>query len=150
MATARVKGEFLLTDDNGAIDPIEFDKTIAHTQKEKKLFVIPPGTRKIIWDPTDEESEAATDFDIMFLQVQPADAVVDVQFTGSKSASPVARFSFRVIDNIPLILGADDTFGVNSVTATFTASRVNNIDYLVAVNRSTNSITAQLTLVLAT
>ncbi len=147
MATMRVRGELLDTDDSSAADPDKFDKSVTYTQKEKKKYVLAPGARQIIWDPTDELSEATSDFDFMMLK---SDAEVDIQFTKAKSASGVARFSFRLLAGMPLFLGADDTFGTLSVTATSTASVIQNIDYLVAVNRTANSTTANLTMVLAT
>ena len=77
------------------------------TAMEDKRFAIGSGVTKTLWDPTTDASEAVADFDLM---IAISDGALDLEMTCNEGNANEQIGVVRLMDQFPLILGADDSY----------------------------------------
>ncbi len=108
MGSIRVKGEIVVTRDSGEDAPIPFDFTRTFTTIDDKVFTIGTNATRTLWDATGAET-AVDEFDFMLML---ATGTLDVETTASSSSD---LGSFRLVKDLPTMLGADDTSGALAI-----------------------------------
>ena len=108
MGSIRVKGEIVVTRDSGEDAPIPFDFTRTFTAIDDKVFTIGTNATRTLWDTTGAET-AVDEFDFMLML---ASGTLDVETTASSSSD---LGSFRLVKDLPTMLGADDTSGALAI-----------------------------------
>ncbi len=108
MGSIRVKGEIVVTRDSGEDAPIPFDFTRTFTAIDDKVFTIGTNATRTLWDKTGAET-AVDEFDFMLML---ATGTLDVETTASSSSD---LGSFRLVKDLPTMLGADDTSGALAI-----------------------------------
>ena len=77
------------------------------TAFEDKRFAIGSGVTKTLWDPTTDASEAVADFDLM---IAISDGNLDLEMTCNEGNANEQISVVRLTDQLPLMLGADDSY----------------------------------------
>lgn len=134
MAQIQLWYEIRQTDILGADNPLIPMTRVSttYTEAQVKDFVIDANQTMTIWDPTLSGAvDSPADFDLLILI---ADGALDVEFITNEGDSSGAPNSVRLAANIPLILGADDSYDNGeraqgaSAAITFTPANIDVID----------------------
>lgn len=107
MAKIRMSGTIAITAVQGATERIPFDVDFTYTAIKDEEWVIVANATTIIWDPTADNADALTDFDVLIML---SDKDLDVEFTTNEGDANEELTSFRLKAGWPMVLGADDSF----------------------------------------
>ena len=138
MATIRVETNIKYTDLNGNPVTVPVIGTAATPliQVERREYTLTTATRRVIWDPVVNVNENPLTF--AFLALWANGPSVDVEFLADQAnlTTHNQAWTHRLYTNIPLMLGADDTYVGASHTELFAAGTLNKIQQLSLQNNS--------------
>ena len=143
MANLKFETTLTITDTDSNVEPKTTTSTTSYTSYEEKEYSIAATTNQVVWDPSTDGSETGSDFDFFYVK---ADGNCDVEFVtdvGDDVGNEAG--TVRVIANIPLVLGADDSYanvtGVDALGGTLDV-----IDKIRVRNPGSSSITVRVIL----
>ena len=106
--SVKIETTFTLTYPDGSTRKLAKTATVTNlSDLESSEIAIAASATNIIWDPTVEATERMASFDFLALI---SDGILDVEFTANEAAATEELDTKRLIDAIPLMLGADDSF----------------------------------------
>ena len=97
----------VIDDDTSAPLVINQSQQFSFTAFEDKRFAITASQTKTLWDPTTDASEGVSDFDVM---IAIADGTLDLEMTCHEGNANEQIGVVRLTDQLPLCLGADDSY----------------------------------------
>ena len=105
----RITTTFEITDPYGnVLEPIITRKTVeAITALDVRHYAITADQTRTLYDPTVEATENMSDFDGLAMW---ADGVLDVEFTANEGDANETLDTKRLVADLPLMLGADDSY----------------------------------------
>ena len=124
----------IIADNDGTTKTKETTKTISYTAKEEKELSIAAAGTKVLWDPTTDATEGTATFTFMYIKT---DGDLDLEFTTFEGDANEELNSMRIVTDLPLALGADDSYYNHSASDIF-AGTLDVIDKIRAKNNSTS------------
>lgn len=120
MAHIKVKTDIEIADNNGVkkIIPLRYSLTTVNEIVHQEIDISADAT-SIIWDPTNWTGYQMTDFDLIIMF---SDKTLDIELTINEGDSNEELNSFRLVPDIPFILGADDAYYNHSASDIFAGS----------------------------
>jgi hypothetical protein len=120
MASVRIKTSIELINSKSVRSTYYFDNLLSNVNEifQMEFDVAADGTQ-IIWDPTNWTGMQISAFDRMILF---ADSDIDVELTVNEGDANEELSSFRIIKDIPFVLGADDAYYNHSASDAFAGS----------------------------
>jgi len=125
--------------------PLLYRKTVSATKWVERNLSLADATTQNVWDPLAVDNEVLDDFDLLIVR---ADQSVDLEFVGDDGGE-VGKviFTLRVVKDIPLMLGADDTYANPGADDAFSGT----LDLLERLRvRNDSGSTAAIKIILAT
>ena len=86
------------------------------TSVEEKDYAIAADGTQVAWDPDNESSDAASDFDFM---MAVSDGDLDLETTTKEGDANEELGSVRLYKNLPFMLGRDDSYYNHSASDAF-------------------------------
>lgn len=111
---------------------LEFTKSFPYTKKFHQIYDIAVSTSINIWTGASEPASGVQTFDFAIFIVN---GNVDIEFTANDGDANEELDTKRVIKNVPLILGADDSYYNHSASDAF-GGTIDIIDKIRANNPS--------------
>ena len=143
--TIKIVTTIAITDLRGQKCDLSFTDSISTLTAITHMdFAITADQTRIIWDPTVGATENVADFDRMILI---ADGILDIELTIFEGDANEELNSFRLVKDIPFMLGADDAWSNHSASDAF-AGTLDVIDKI-RVDEP-ESVAKNLKLILAT
>ena len=97
----------VVDDDTAAPLTINQSQQFSFTAFEDKRFAIGSGVTKTLWDPTTDNSEAVSDFDLM---IAISDGALDFEMTANEGDANEQIGVVRLTDQLPLMLGSNASY----------------------------------------
>ncbi len=112
--TIKIVTTIAITDLRGQKCDLSFTDSISTLTAITHMdFAITADQTRIIWDPTVGATENVADFDRMILI---ADGILDIELTIFEGDANEELNSFRLVKDIPFMLGADDAWSNHSAS----------------------------------
>lgn len=146
MTTIRVETLIKYTDPlgNPVKIPLTATPSAAFTSVDRRDLTLTTATKQILWDPTTTPDTLLTAFD--FVAIWSNGSAVDIEFQVDADNSTTFKdvSTMRLIDSLPLMLGADDSYVGSSTTDLFAAGTLDLIQRIAVQNNSGSTRTVTM------
>ena len=107
MAQIRMLGDIIITRVAGNAEVIPFDKAITYTSIRDVEYVIAASSTVIVWNPTNDNADSVTDFDVMILL---ADKDLRIELTTNEGDANEELSSLTLTAGVPMMFGSDNSY----------------------------------------